>query len=133
MKSPGLKAKVALSRKKAWVRTTEIDKLRDILVDSLTRHAYGQCLKEFAPAPLFYDPVLSDAENFDHYCLYRFASFVDFLRPGEIDWVTPSFSDMQIARHFFMRFVALPAGPQRKIIRQLLARRIHLQTLAGIR
>ena len=133
IQSLGLDVIVALLRKKAWTRTTEIDKLRDILFDSLTEQAYRQCLEEFGPASLFYEPTFSEAENLEHYRLYRFASFVDFLRPGEIDWITPSFSDMRIVRHMAARFLALPVGPQRKVIRQLLAGRVHLQTLAGLR
>ena len=99
LKVPGLGARIELVRKKALVRTTEIEKVRDILLDSLSEQAYQQCLKEFGPRPHFQDPKLGDADNFAHYRLYRFASFVDALRPGEIDWITPSFAGtLRVAR-----------------------------------
>jgi len=133
VKLPGLEVRVQLLRKNAWVRTTEIDRLRDILLASLTEQAYRECLREFSPVPPFHDSRLSEKENCEHYRLYRFASFVDILRPGEIDWTTPSFSDMQTVRRIAARFLVLPVRPQRRVIRQLLAGRVHLQTLAGLR
>jgi hypothetical protein len=133
LKVPGLSVRIELARKKDNVRTTEIDKVRDILLDSLSGQAYQQCLKEFTPRPLFQDPKLSYADNLAHYCLYRFANFVDALRPGEIDWITPSFTDMRTAQRLMVLFLSLPDGPQRKVIRQLLQGRAHLHTLAGIR
>ncbi len=130
MKVPGLRVRIELLRKGQWVRTTKIHWLLDILLDSLSEQAYRECLEEFSPLCSFRDPRRTEREDFEHYQLYRFASFVDSLRPGEIDWCAPSFSDMQMMRHLLLRFLNAPIGPQRKMLRQLLAGRVHLRTLA---
>lgn len=73
--------------------------LANVLSTSLNRKSYDLFLKEFAPITysIFYDDSIATPNGFTDfeqtneshypkYCLYRFASFLDLLRPGYIHW-----------------------------------------------
>jgi hypothetical protein len=73
--------------------------LTSLLETSLERATYDLFLKEFAPITrvIFHDHAIATQEGFTDfertndshypkYCLFRFASFLDLLRPGHIYW-----------------------------------------------
>jgi len=80
--------------------------LANLLGSSLDRKSYDLFLKEFAPITyvIFYDDPITTPEGFPDfertndshypkYCLFRFASFLDLLRPGYIHWRIRAESD----------------------------------------
>jgi hypothetical protein len=80
--------------------------LANMLGTSLNRKSYDLFLKEFAPIThlIFYDDSIATPEGFPDfertndshypkYCLFRFASFLDLLRPGYIHWRIRAESD----------------------------------------
>ncbi len=73
--------------------------LTSLLETSLERATYDLFLKEFAPITrvIFHDHTIAtpegcpdfertDDSHYPKYCLFRFASFLDLLRPGHIYW-----------------------------------------------
>ena len=73
--------------------------LASVLDRSLERATYDLFLKEFAPITrvIFHDHAIATPEGFTDfertndshypkYCFFRFASFLDLLRPGHIHW-----------------------------------------------
>jgi hypothetical protein len=80
--------------------------LANVLDTSLNRKSYDLFLKEFAPITyiIFYDDSIATPDGFTDfertndshypkYCLFRFASFLDLLRPGYIHWRIRAESD----------------------------------------
>jgi hypothetical protein len=80
--------------------------LAKLLGSSLSRKSYDLFLKEFAPITyiIFHDDSIATPEGFtdfertndahySKYCLFRFASFLDLLRPGYIHWRIRAESD----------------------------------------
>jgi hypothetical protein len=80
--------------------------LANVLSTSLSRKSYDIFLKEFAPITyvIFYDDSIATPDGFTDfnrtndshypkYCLFRFASFLDLLRPGYIHWRIRAESD----------------------------------------
>ena len=80
--------------------------LANLLGSSLNRKSYDLFLKEFAPITyiIFHDDSIATPDGFTDfertndshypkYCLFRFASFLDLLRPGYIHWRIRAESD----------------------------------------
>jgi hypothetical protein len=84
----------------------KLNDLAHVLSTSLNRKSYDFFLKEFAPITyiIFHDDSITTPDGFTDfertnkshypkYCLYRFASFLDLLRPGYIHWRIRAESD----------------------------------------
>lgn len=94
----------------------ELQSLREVLCELLSDESCGEWLGFNDPArpdslppsrhlaSLVREPDLTDADNIHKLRMYRAAAFVEFLRPGVLDWQTPHDPDMGLVSEFISAF-----------------------------
>jgi hypothetical protein len=90
---PGI---IVRARERGKLREYEANFLGSFLVKTISKQTFRQWLRSSGLANFFWENDWSDRDNQGKFALYAFACFVDFFRPGEIDWRTPNVSDMQL-------------------------------------
>jgi len=114
---PGI---IAAGRKRGCLRPKEVEFLRRFMIKTVFEETYRQWLRESRLADYFLESDWDDEENQRKFALYAMACFVDFLRPGLIDWRTPNAMDLQRVGKLLDEFARLPSPEeQRALIRKL--------------
>ncbi len=101
--------------------------LAQALADSLGREAYAKFIEDFGPDSIFYDVIIAPRgivdrnrtkrANYPKYCLFKFASFLDLLRPGVVHWrgqADPN--SMSLAQRGLRRFLRASETDRESII-----------------
>jgi hypothetical protein len=110
---------ISLARSKGEFLPRDIELLRSFLIQTLSPKTYGEWLESLV-LDFFSEDDWSGADNHRKYALYVMACFVDFFRPGEIDWKTPNLNDMEIVVTLLRTFgKTSDEEKQRKLLRRL--------------
>lgn len=114
---PGIVAQ-ARERKKLLEREAEF--LRSFLIKTIARKTYLEWLSSSSLADHFCEADWNEKDNHHKFAVYALACFVDFLRPGQIDWRTPNVNDIQLMAKL-LKIFAESTNPdqQRKLFRGL--------------
>ena len=111
---------IACARERKELAAQEAETLRAFLVETIREKTYREWLASSGLAYLFREDDWSDQDNHRKFALYVLACFVDFFRPGQIDWRTPNTSDMQLVAKLLNIFADPKyADQQRKLLRGL--------------
>jgi len=87
------------------------------LIKTISEKTYREWLSSSGLANFFYEDDWSDRDNHRKFALYVLACFVDFLRPGQLDWRTPNTNDLQLVAKLLNIFAnASDAGKQKKLL-----------------
>ena len=125
---PGI---IARAREQKELTPGEVEGLRLFLIETIKEEAYCEWLASSGLAHFFHEHDWNDQENHRKFSLYVLACFVDFFRPGQIDWQTPSANDMQLIAKFLDIFQdSRDADKQRKLLRGLFDLEENLKGLA---
>lgn len=125
---PGI---IAGARERKELATQEAETLRAFLVETIKKETYREWLGSSGLAHFFREDDWNDQDNHRKFALYALACFVDFFRPGQIDWRTPNPSDM----HLVAKLLSIFANPkdadqQRKVLRGLFDLEENLKGIA---
>jgi hypothetical protein len=113
---PGM---ISLARSQGKFLPGEVESLRQFLIQTLSQKTYKEWLTTFI-LDFFTEADWSESDNHRKYALYVMACFVDFFRPGEIDWITPNLNDMEIVVTLLRTFgKTSDEEKQRKLLRSL--------------
>lgn len=124
---PGIVTR-ARERKKLLEREAEF--LRSFLTKTIARKTYLEWLSSSGLADHFCEADWSEKDNHHKFAVYALACFVDFLRPGQIDWRTPNVNDMQLVTKLLRIFVdSTNLDQQRKLLRGLFDVEQHLKSV----
>jgi hypothetical protein len=125
---PGI---IARAREREELSSQEAETLRAFLVETIKKETYHEWLGSSGLAHFFREDDWNDQDNHRKFALYALACFVDFFRPGQIDWRTPNPNDMQLVAKLLNIFAGSEdAAPQRKLIRGLFDLEENLKGLA---
>jgi hypothetical protein len=125
---PGI---IARARERKDLTPGEAEGLRAFLVETIKEEAYREWLASSGLAHFFHEDDWNDQDNHRKFSLYVLACFVDFFRPGQIDWRTPNTNDMQLIAKFLDIFQdSRDADKQRKLLRGLFDLEENLKGLA---
>ena len=114
---PGI---IARARERKELASQEAETLRAFLVETIKKETYREWLGSSGLAHFFREDDWNDQDNHRKFALYALACFVDFFRPGQIDWRTPNPSDMQLVAKLLNIFIeSKDANKQRKLLRGL--------------
>jgi len=114
---PGI---IARARERKELTSQEAETLRAFLVETIKKETYREWLASSGLAYFFHEDDWNDQDNHRKFALYALACFVDFFRPGQIDWRTPNPNDMQLVAKLLNNFVdSKDADKQRKLLRGL--------------
>jgi len=114
---PGIVAR-ARERKKLLEREAEF--LRSFLIKTIARETYLEWLSSSGLAIFFCEDDWTNKDNHRKFALFGLACFVDFFRPGQIDWRTPNVNDMQLMTKLLKIFAdSTNLDQQRKLVRGL--------------
>jgi hypothetical protein len=114
---PGI---IARARERKELTLTETEALHAFLVETIKKETYRQWLGSSGLAHFFHEDDWNDQDNHRKFALYVLACFVDFFRPGQIDWRTPNPNDMQLVAKLLNIFVdSKDADKQKKLLRGL--------------
>ena len=115
---PGI---IARARERKELASQEAETLRGFLVETIKKETYQEWLGSSGLAAHFFrEDDWNDQDNHRKFALYALACFVDFFRPGQIDWRTPNPNDMQLVAKLLNIFVeSKDADKQRKLLRGL--------------
>src|SRR5262249_50437490 len=115
---PGIVAR-ARSRKKLLDKEAEF--LRGFLLQTISEKTFRVWLSSFGfSVRFFYEDDWSEGENHRKFQLYALACFLDFFRPGEIDWRNPNLNDMQHVAKLLKLFTnSTERDKQTKLLRGL--------------
>ncbi|HXM98106.1 MAG TPA: hypothetical protein VN982_06490 [Candidatus Dormibacteraeota bacterium] len=105
LKDTSVPAIIASARKRNELRDEDAEFLRKFLIKTISRETYGDWLSTSHMADLFYENDWSNEDNNRKFALYALACFVDFFRPGQIDWRTPNQNDMQLVEKLLKAFL----------------------------
>jgi len=98
---PGI---VSRARQRRNLVQREAEFLRRFFIKTIEEKTYREWLSSSGLADCFYETNWSDKDNHHKFALYALACFVDFLRPGQIDWRTPNINDMQLVAKLLQIF-----------------------------
>jgi hypothetical protein len=70
--------------------------LRNHLARTLSADAFRDWLSDAQMGKFFFEDDWNREQNHRKFALYGLACFVNFFRPGEIDWRTPNHNDLQL-------------------------------------
>lgn len=90
---PGI---IAHARDRKQLLNPEGEFLRKFLIKTIEEKTYREWLSSSGLADFFYEDDWNDQDNHRKFALYAAACFVDFFRPGQLDWRTPNTNDMQL-------------------------------------
>jgi hypothetical protein len=89
---PGRLEQMISRARKSHEDSEAVKYLARALADSLRREAYAKFIEDFGPDSIFYDVIIAPRgivdrnrtkrANYPKYCWFKFASFLDLLRPG---------------------------------------------------
>jgi hypothetical protein len=114
---PGI---IARARERKELASQEAETLRAFLVETIKKETYREWLGSSGLAHFFREDDWNDQDNHRKFALYALACFVDFFRPGQIDWRTPNPNDMQLVAKLLNLFEdSKDANKQRKMLRGL--------------
>jgi hypothetical protein len=114
---PGI---ITRARERKELTSGEAETLRAFLIETIREKTYREWLASSGLAHFFREDEWNDQDNHRKFALYALACFVDFFRPGQIDWRTPNPSDMQLVAKLLNIFVeSKDADKQRKLLRGL--------------
>jgi hypothetical protein len=115
---PGIIAR-ARERKRLLERETEF--LRKFLIKTIAKNTYREWLSFSGfTANFFCEDDWSYEDNHRKFALYVLACFVDFFRPGQIDWRIPNDNDMQLVAKLLRIFAdSRDVDEQKRLLRGL--------------
>jgi len=115
---PGI---IACARGRKELTSQEAESLRAFLIETIKEKTYRDWIASSGLlAHFFHEDDWNDQDNYKKFALYALACFVDFFRPGQIDWRTPNPNDMQLVAKLLNIFVdSKDADKQRKLLRML--------------
>jgi hypothetical protein len=114
---PGI---VARARERKELTSGEAETLRAFLIETIREETYREWLASSGLAHFFYEDDWNDQDNHRKFALYVLACFVDFFRPGQIDWRSPYQNDMQLVAKLLNIFGgSTDADKQRKLLRDI--------------
>jgi len=114
---PGI---IAHARDRKQLLNPEAEFLRKFLIKTIEEKTYREWLLSSGLAHFFYEDDWNRRDNHRKYALYAAACFVDFFRPGQLDWRTPNTNDMQLVAKFLKIFAySSERGKQRKLLQGL--------------
>jgi hypothetical protein len=137
-KYPSVPGIIARARTRRKLLEHEAEFLRSFLVKTCGPKTYHEWLSSSGLANFFCEDDWSDQDNHRKFALYVLACFVDFFRPGEIDWRTPSLSDMQLVAKLSRIFTdSTDRDKQKRLLRGLFdvaedLRSIAVETTTGL-
>jgi len=100
-------------------------------VKTCAQKTYREWLSSSGLANFFREDDWSDQDNHRKFALYVLACFVDFFRPGEIDWRTPNLSDMQLVAKLLRIFAdSTDSDKQKRLLRGLFDVAADLKSIA---
>jgi hypothetical protein len=132
---PGI---ISRARTRRRLLEHEAEFLRSFLVKTCAQKTYREWLSSSGLANFFREDDWSDQDNHRKFALYVLACFVDFFRPGEIDWRTPNLSDMQLVAKLLRIFAdSTDRDKQKRLLRGLFdvaedLRSIAVETATGL-
>lgn len=106
---PGI---IACARERKELTAKEVETLRAFLVETIREKTYREWLASSGLAYFFREDDWNEQDNHRKFALYVLACFVDFFRPGQIDWRTPNTSDMQLVAKLLNVFADLILGDE---------------------
>jgi len=109
-----------------------VEFLREFLIETIKEETCRAWLSASGFVKhFFYEYDWNDRDNHRKFALYALACFVDFFRPGQVDWQTPNPNDMQIVAKLLNIFEgSKDADKQRKLLRGLFDLKENLKGLA---
>lgn len=111
---------VAQAKKRTRLLDQEAASLQELLTKTIERKAYREWLASSGLAHWFYEDDWTEEDNYRKFNLYALACFVDFLRPGQLDWRTPNLADMHLVDKLLRIFSnSRDAEKQRKLLHGL--------------
>jgi hypothetical protein len=114
---PGI---IAGARKRKQLLNPEAEFLSGFLIETTEEKTYREWLSSSGLAHFFYEDDWTDQDNHCKFALYAAACFVDFFRPGQLDWRTPNTDDLQLVAKLLKIFSdSTDAGKQTKLLRGL--------------
>lgn len=111
---------VAQAKKRTRLLDQEAVSLQELLTKTIERKAYREWLASSGLAHWFYEEDWTEDDNHHKFKLYALACFVNFLRPGQLDWRTPNLDDMHLVDKLLRIFSnSQDAEKQRKLLHGL--------------
>ena len=111
---------IAGARKRRRLLSPEAELLRGFFIEVIEEKTYREWLSSSGLAHFFYEDDWSDQDNHRKFALYAAACFVDFFRPGQLDWRTPDVNDLQLVAKVLKIFAdSTDAGQQTKLLHGL--------------
>jgi len=111
---------VAWARERKRLLAREAEFLRRFLIKTIEKRTYREWLSSSGLANFFYEDDWSRHDNHRKFALYVLACFVDFFRPGQLDWRTPNTNDLQLVAKLLKIFAdSTDAGKQTKLLQEL--------------
>ena len=98
---PGI---IARARERKELTPGEAESLRAFLLETISEKTFHKWLASSGLAHFFREDDWDDKGNHRKFALYVLACFVDFFRPGQIDWRTPNVNDMQLVAKLLNKF-----------------------------
>jgi hypothetical protein len=125
---PGI---IAQARVRKSLLDGEVEFLRGFLIDTIARATYSEWLSSSGLAHFFCEDDWNDQDNHRKFALYVLACFVDFFRPGQIDWRTPNQNDMQLVAKLLNIFAkSSDTSRQKKLLLGLFDLKENLKSVA---
>lgn len=125
---PGI---IARTRERKEFTCGEAETLRVFLIETIREKTYREWLASSGLGHFFHEDDWNDQDNHRKFALYVLACFVDFFRPGQIDWRTPNTSEMQLVAKLLNIFAdPKDADQQRKLLRGLFVLEENLKGIA---
>lgn len=114
---PGI---IARARERKNLLDRDVEFLRSFLIKTIARKTYLEWLSSSGLADHFCEADWNEKDNHHKFAVYALACFVDFLRPGQIDWRTPNVNDIQLMAKLLRMFAqSTNLDQQRKLLRGL--------------
>jgi hypothetical protein len=108
------------ARKRKQLPNSEAECLRGFLIATIEEKTYYEWLSSSGLADFFFEDDWNDRDNHRKFALYAVACFVDFFRPGQLDWRTPNTNDMQLVAKLLKTFAeSTDAEKQTKLLQGL--------------
>ena len=111
---------IAGARERKQLLNPEAEFLRESLIEMIGEKTYREWLSSSGLVHFFYEDDWNDQDNHRKFALYAAACFVDFFRPGQLDWRTPNTNDLQLVAKLLKIFAdSTDAGKQTKLLQGL--------------
>jgi hypothetical protein len=122
---------IARARERKELTSGEAETLRAFLIETIREETYREWLASSGLVHFFYEDDWNDQDNHRKFALYALACFVDFFRPGQIDWQTPHPNDMQLVAKLLNIFAkSSDTSRQKKLLFGLFDLKENLKSVA---